>query len=44
METVIDEQEALLIVQEELIKKLKLDIKILNINCYILKKVVLKKK
>jgi len=32
MDDIIDEQNALIIVQEELIKKLKLDIKILKIK------------
>ena len=44
METVIDEQEALLIVQEELIKKLKLYIKILNIKLLHFKESSIKKK
>ena len=37
MDDIIDEQNALIIVQEELIKQLKLDIKILKIkNIYLL--------
>ena len=44
MESIIDEQEALLIVQEELIKKLKLDIKKLNIKLLYFKESSIKKK
>tara|TARA_R110000744_G_scaffold89928_1_gene174784 strand:+ start:628 stop:795 length:168 start_codon:yes stop_codon:yes gene_type:complete len=44
MESIIDEQEALLIIQEELIRKLKFDIKILNFKLLYLKETCIKKK